>query len=144
MLAAPMRAHRFFDHTGDIGADLEADEEAALFEASIDALVAVLVEDPSAVEEREVRALEVAGDDPEAQLVALGNEVLYAFEMGWLARRVEVDALREDGLAATAIGEPFDPARHAIARPIKAVTHHGARVEETAPGRWVGRVVFDL
>lgn len=139
-----MRRHRFFDHTGDFGADLEADAEAALYEASVDALIALLVDDPRAIREAESRALAIAGADPEEQLVALGNEVLYLFETGWLARRVEVDELREDGLAVTAHGESFDPARHVIARPIKAVTHHGARIEERADGTWIGRLIFDL
>ena len=138
-----MRAHRFFDHTGDFGADLEASSEAELFEASVDALVALLVEDPRAIEERETRALEVRGLDGAEQLVGLGNELLYWFETGWLARRVAVDELGDDRLVATAHGEPYDPARHAIARPIKAVTHHGAR-PEARDGRWSGRLIYDL
>ncbi|MBX3273737.1 MAG: archease [Sandaracinaceae bacterium] len=138
-----MRAHRFFDHTGDFGADLEASSEAELFEASADALVALLVEDPSAIAERETRALEVSGLDAAEQLVALGNELLYRFETGWLARRVTIDELGDDRLRATAHGEPYDPSRHAIARPIKAVTHHGARAEPREGG-WSGRLIYDL
>ncbi|MCA9608085.1 MAG: archease [Myxococcales bacterium] len=139
-----MRGHRFFDHTGDFGADLEADSEAGLYEASVDALVGLLVDDVAAIREAESRALEVRGVDPEDQLVALGNEVLFLFETGWLARRVEVEELDEDALRLVAHGEPFEADRHVIARPIKAVTHHGARVEERADGTWVGRLIFDL
>ena len=139
-----MRSHRFFDHTGDFGADLEASSEAELFEASVDALIALVVDDPTQIEERETRSLEARGVDPEDQLVALGNEVLFVFETGWLTRRVEVEALEDEQLRVSAHGEPFDAERHVIARPVKAVTHHGANVEEVASDRWIGRLVFDL
>ncbi|MCB9595630.1 MAG: archease [Sandaracinaceae bacterium] len=139
-----MRSHRFFDHTGDFGADLEASSEAELFEASVDALVGLLVDDATKIDERESRPIEARGVDGLDQLVALGNEVLYAFETGWLARRVEVIALDVDTVTATAWGEAYDPARHVIARPVKAVTHHGAAIDELDDDRWTGRLVFDL
>ena len=100
-----MRSHRFFDHTGDFGADLEASSEAELFEASVDALVGLLVDDATKIDERESRPIEARGVDGLDQLVALGNEVLYAFETGWLARRVEVIALDVDTVTATAWGQ---------------------------------------
>jgi len=135
---------RFFDHTGDFGADLEADSESELYEASVDALVALMVEDPTTIGEGETRELRVSGVDAPAQLVALGNEVLFAFETGWLCRRIEVDALEEYAVEVTAYGEPFDPERHAIARPVKAVTHHATEVSQRDDGTWRGRLVFDL
>ena len=138
-----MGSHRFFDHTGDFGADLEAASEAELYEASVDALIALFVEAPDAIRATETREIVAPGIDPEDQLVALGNEVLFLFEMGWLTRRVLVQSLDGDALRAIAHGEPFDVARHGIARPVKAVTHHGARIEETDAG-WVGRLIFDL
>lgn len=135
---------RFFDHTGDFGADLEAGSEGELYEASVDALVALMVEDPKTVREVQTRALRGSGVDAQAQLVALGNEVLFAFETGWLCRRVEVESLDDEAVEVTAFGEPFDPERHHIARPVKAVTHHAAEVEPRDDGTWRGRLVFDL
>ena len=122
-----MRAHRFFDHTGDFGADLEASSEAELYEASVDALLTLMVDDLTSVSEAEERAIEARGVDPEDQLVALGNEILYLFETGWLARRVEVDELddevltRADELAANAGG----------------ALHKAANMQEAAEGAQV-------
>jgi len=138
-----MGSHRFFDHTGDFGADLDAASEAELYEASVEALITLFVAHPTSIDERETRALQAPGIDAEDQLVTLGNEVLFLFETGWLARRIRVESLDDETLHATAFGEPFDPSRHEIARPVKAVTHHGARVDETESG-WVGRLIFDL
>lgn len=136
--------HRFFDHTGDFGADLSGDSEAEIYEAAALALVSLLTDRAETIEEREERSLEVEGVDAPDLLVALGNELLYLFETeGWLAARVEVDELDGARLVATAFGEPFDAGRHPIARPIKAVTHHGVAVE-ARDGGWRGRLIFDL
>lgn len=137
-------AHRFFDHTGDFGVDLVAPTRKALYAEAGRAWLALLTDAPHTVEERETRSIEVDGLDETDLLVALGNELLYLFESeGWLAARIEIGALDETHLAATAHGEAFDEARHPIARPAKAVTHHGAFVEER-DGEWHGRLIFDL
>jgi SHS2 domain-containing protein len=136
--------HRFFDHTGDFGAELSAPTERALFEELARAWLDLLTDAPASVAERETRPLEVSGIDAEDVLVALGNELLYLFETeGFLAARIDVTALDSQKLTATAHGEPFDPARHPIARPVKAVTHHGAEVVRAEDG-WRARVIFDL
>lgn len=139
-----MGSHRFFDHTGDFGAHLEADSEAELCETGVDALIALMLEDRTTIEAREQRALTVDGIDEADLLVAIANEVLYAFETGWVTRRVEVVALDGESLSAIAHGEPFAEARHPVARPMKAVTHHGASATENDGGTWSGRLIFDL
>jgi SHS2 domain-containing protein len=144
MLGVMRASHRFFDHTGDFGVDLEAPTELGLYEEAARSLVVLLTDAIASIEPRETRPIEVSGVDGEDLLVALANEVLYLFEAeGWLTARVEVEALDDEELRAIAHGEPFDPARHPIARPIKAVTHHGAEVQER-DGAWHGRLIFDL
>jgi SHS2 domain-containing protein len=139
-----MASHRFFDHTGDFGADIEASSREEIFAELAPALVHLLTDKTQAVLSTEDREIEVEGIDDEALLVALGNELLYLFEVeGFLAASLS-DVDIEDGvLSALVHGERFDPARHPIARPIKAVTHHGAEVVE-ADGAWKARVIFDL
>lgn len=137
-------SHRFFDHTGDYGVDLEAPTRVGLYEEAARALVVLLTDAIDSIDPREARPIEVSGVDDEDLLVALANEVLFLFESdGWLTARVEVEELDHEVLRAVAHGEPFDPARHPIARPMKAVTHHGAKVEER-DGGWRGRLIFDL
>lgn len=137
-------AHRFFDHTGDFGVDLSAPTREALYAEAARAWIALLTDAPATVRERETRTIEAEGFDATDLLVALGNELLFLFESeAWLPARLEIGELDETHLSATAHGESFDPDRHPIARPAKAVTHHGAVVEESAEG-WRGRLIFDL
>ncbi len=149
--------HTFFDHTGDYGVDLTGESFEEVLDALARAFLDLLTGAPATVVEVEARPLEVRGLDEEDLLVALGNELLFRFEMGFLVGRLEVLAvLEEDGAAgddaspageltleAKAWGEVFDPERHPIARPMKAVTHHQASVVEDATGARA-RLVFDL
>lgn len=146
--------HVFFDHTGDYGVDLSGESYEELLDGLARAFLDLLTGAPETVAELEAHPLQVRGLDEEDLLVALGNELLFRFEMGFLVRRLEVEAvLEEDGegdrpegelsLEAQAWGEPFDAGRHPIARPMKAVTHHQASVVEDATGARA-RLVFDL
>ncbi|MGF1467383.1 MAG: archease [Sandaracinaceae bacterium] len=137
--------YRFVDHTADFAVELDAPSLEALFEVSVRALAHVLTDDPDVVRDLEARRLCLDGLDREELLVGLGNEVLYRFEVeGWLAARLEVRELSDERLEGELHGEPFTPARHDIARPIKAVTHHGAAIEVSDDGRVRGTLLYDL
>lgn len=165
--------YRFFDHTGDFGVDLWGPDRGAVQRALARAFLDLLTGAPDAVRPREERALVATGLDDADALVALGNELLFLFEgEGFLCADLAlephddednddedadpVDDPDDDSdpgddivrIVATARGEPFDPDRHPIARPIKAVTHHAASCAEdpSAPPeeRVRARLVFDL
>lgn len=137
-------SYRFFDHTGDFGVDAEAETPEEAVEAAARALLDLLTGAPESVREVDARPLRVEGVDAAETLVALGNELLYWFETdGFLCARLALDDLAEDVFEGVAHGETFDPDRHPIARPIKAVTHHDAALFPTADG-WRLRLIFDL
>ena len=140
----PEPHYQFFDHTGDFGADIVAPSEEEAVAAAARAFLALLTDTPETVAEREARDVRVTGIDAPATLVALGNELLFLFEVEkFLCARFAPTAVDDDLIEGTAHGERFDPARHPIARPVKAVTHHEARFERE--GDVVrARLVFDL
>ena len=134
----------FFDHTGDFGLELVAASAEEVVAGVARGFLTLLTDDPGQVDEVEERRLEVAGIDLEECLVAFANELLFLFEVeGFLCARFVPDQVGPERIAGVARGEPFDPARHPIARPIKAVTHHAVRFEPAADG-WAARLVFDL
>ncbi|MCO5166554.1 MAG: archease [Planctomycetes bacterium] len=137
-------SYRFFDHTGDFGVDVEAPDEGAAVAACARAFLALLTDAPETVAEREAREVSVTGIDAPATLVALGNELLYLFEVErFLCARFSPARVEATRIEGTAHGERFDPARHPIARPVKAVTHHQAALARR--GRVVrARLIFDL
>ena len=136
--------YRFFDHTGDFGVHLEAEDLPGLLAVSVQAFLHLLTDDPAAIEAVEGRPVTLDAVDDAALLVALGNELLYLFEAeGWLAATLAVEDAGDGLLEGTLRGAPFDPSRHPIARPIKALTHHQVIVE-VHPSGVRASLVFDL
>lgn len=136
--------YRFFDHTGDFGVDVVAPTRRGVVAACARAFLDLLTGAPETVVERAAREVRVTGIDAPDTLVALGNELLYLFEVErFLCARFEPTTVEEGVIAGVAHGEPFDAARHPIARPMKAVTRHDARFARD--GRvFRARLIFDL
>ncbi len=133
----------FFDHTADAGVRLRADDFPGLAAESAEALLELMTGAPATVEAVSERTFSVDGVDAADVLVALGNELLFLFEVeGFLCSRLECTD-RAGGLDCVARGEVRDPARHPISRPVKAVTHHGAEVRRDGAG-WTATLVYDL
>lgn len=119
----PDPGYRFFDHTGDFGADVVARSEAEAVSLCARAFLDLLTDAPDTVQEREARRIDVTGVDRAAALVALGNELLFLFEVEkFLCARFAPTTIDDTRLAGVAHGERFDPARHPIARPVKRVS----------------------
>lgn len=138
--------YRFFDHTADVGADLEAPTLGELYGEALGAFTDTLTE-RGRVEPREERAFAVAAADREALLVEWLDELLYAWEVdGMLFRDAAVEVTEEPPgvrLTARARGERYDPERHPVKVLIKGITWHGLAVEPVEDG-WRGRVIFDI
>lgn len=96
------------------------------------------------VEEREVRTLEVRGDDLGGLLYNFLDELLYVHDTELIVFSGVVVVLDEETLQLTAEcgGEPFNLHRHEQGIAIKAVTFHQMKFERVENG-WVIRVVFD-
>lgn len=133
---------REFEHTSDLGIELDAPTRGELFRRATIAMAALLVERASvaAIEQREIAVEAEADLDLMHDLL---TELLALFTVeGFIWRDASV---KEDGrsLRVTVRGEPFDPARHAFRGEIKAVTYHQLTVEESPEG-WRARAIFDV
>ena len=51
--------------------------------------------------------------------------------------------ITDDGLAATATGERYDPARHLLAHEVKAITQHELAVDR-GPDRCTATYIVDI
>jgi SHS2 domain-containing protein len=132
-----------FEHTADLGLRIRAADLGTLFNEAAQALFAVLVEEPSTVVARQRLEITLPADDREYLLFDWLRKLLYLFDSEHLLfSRFEVK-VSDAGLKGTAWGEPYDPARHALAHEVKAITYHGLRVERTADG-WLAEIIVDI
>ncbi len=140
-----MGEYTFFDHTGDFGMEIEAASVADAYQTLAAGFMDLLLDGSGRIAARERRKVEVSGVDAADTMVAFANEVLFLFETeGFLVAEVAIERASQECFSATLRGEVRDPARHMIARIVKAVTHHEARIEEDASGRVRARLIFDL
>lgn len=102
--------HIFFDHTGDFGVDIRGDDLDEAVAEVPRAFLDLLTGDVGCVAEREERALEVEGVDLLDALVALGNELLFWFEVdGFLVARFEPDEVEPGWIAGRPLASPSTP-----------------------------------
>jgi SHS2 domain-containing protein len=132
-----------FEHTADLGLRARAPDLDALFAEAAACLFSAIVEDLGTVRPLQRIDLRVEGTDREYLLFDWLRELLYRFDSRHLLLgRFEV-RVGDAGLGGSAWGEPFDPARHALAHEVKAITYHGLKVERTADG-WLAEVIVDI
>jgi SHS2 domain-containing protein len=140
-----------FDHTADLGLRVEAPSREALFEEAGRAFTALIVEEPdAAVRERERLDVALAATDPADLLFDWLHALLLAFEVRHLLLvRFAIELIepgeRQGGLQlrASAWGERIDPARHRLAREVKAITYHGLWLRPQGAG-WAAEVIVDV
>lgn len=140
--------YREIDHTGDIGIEAEAADEASLYECCAGALFDILVGD-ARIEARESRTIALEASDAEQLVVRWLRELLYLHTVErWIFRWFDVSLEPGDGslhrLEATARGEKIDPDRHPIRTELKAVTYHQISIRRDPDGVWRARVIFDV
>ncbi len=132
-----------FDHGADIGVRGVGPTREAAFEQIALALTGVVTA-PSAVRPRIAVAITCEAPGDELLVVEWLNALVYEMATRHLlfgAFTVTIDGTR---LAATAAGEPVDPARHEPAVEVKGATYTALHVGQRADGAWVAECVVDV
>jgi SHS2 domain-containing protein len=136
----------FFDHTGDVGVELEGGSPSELFEEAARALAATLTDAADLAPAQSLRIV-LRHESLDLLLVDWLSELLYRFEAeGFLPAEINVQLAPRAGgwgLTAEVRGEPDAAARVPVKVLVKAVTYHGLLAAQQGD-RWCGRVVFDV
>jgi SHS2 domain-containing protein len=135
--------YELFEHSADVGVRGRGATVEQAFEQAALALTAALT-DPKRVAAREAVAVSCEAPDLELLLVDWLNSIVY--EMATRGMCFGRYAVRIEGvrLAATAWGEPLDPARHEPAVEVKGATYTALRVAREADGSWLAQCVIDV
>ncbi len=132
-----------FEHTADLGLRIRAASLQELFADAARALFSVIVANLEAVRPVNELSFDIPGEESEYLLFDWLSELLFAYETKRMVL-AEFDVhLREGGLAATARGEPIDPARHRLDHEVKAITYHGLKLIKENGG-WLAEVIVDI
>ena len=138
-----------FDHTADVGLDVQGETLEDLLKTAARATFDQMLEDwPAAVEtEEEVRAVLPKGleGDLGELLVDWLQELLYAFETRRLVPLTyDFEQVGPREVRADVGFGKFDVARHRTRLEIKAVTYHELAVRQEPDGTWSARFILDV
>lgn len=117
------------------------------FRSAADALLALMLGNPEALQARERRNIEVEHEALDFLLVRFLEEILYYKDAEHLFLRVTQCEVNEAGEKfrawAELEGEAIDPQRHWLSADVKAVTLYRLSVTQRE-GQWIATVVVDL
>jgi len=137
-----MRPFEITDHTADVGITAYGATREELFANAALGMLSI-IGDPDTVAAKDTREVQVQASDPAALLAAFLGELLYLLEVEhFVFHDAVVETISETEVRATINGEPLAP-HHDLHTEIKAVTHHGLRVEHVG-GTWEANVLFDI
>ena len=135
--------YKTFEHTADLGLEVEAADRAGIFTRSAMAMFDMMFGLDSIGADRR-RGLRVTADSLEELLVAWLNELLYVYSVeGIIFSGFRDVDLHERSFEAVGLGEVFDPEKHEPQLEIKAATYHQISITRDN-GSWKARVIFDI
>ncbi|MBO8174541.1 MAG: archease [Thermococcus sp.] len=142
-----MRKWEHYEHTADIGIRGYGRTLEEAFENVAIALFDVMV-NVRKVEPKEVREIEVSGEDLYALLYNFLEELLILHDTEGLVFsdfEVKIEKTKEGyKLKAKAYGEPLDYEKHEPKEEVKAITYHDMKIEQLEEGTWIVQLVPDL
>jgi SHS2 domain-containing protein len=134
--------YREFEHTGDLGIEVEASSRAELFAHAATALGRIMVE-ADGIRDNDREQIEVSADSDADLMHDLLAAALNKFLIDGFIWRSATVTERDGAISATLLGERFDRKRHELLTEVKAVTYHRLAVEPVN-GKWRAIVIFDI
>lgn len=139
----PDAFYRTFEHTADIGIEVEAPDIEGLFVRSALAMFDIMVGLGSIAQTRSSR-IQASGENLNELMVAWLNELLYVYSVEGMMFSDFTDVhLGADSVSAQGLGEVFDRAKHDADLEIKAATYHDLAIRNYS-GKWMARIILDV
>lgn len=131
--------HRILEHTADLCVEVTAESFAGLSEEAMHAMTDWTL--PVRERRKVARPFRIEASDRTMLLVDLLNEALTLSQINREAYdALSIDSIGESFVEGSFLGSAISGARNEI----KAVTYHGARVEQRADGSWVAILLMDI
>ena len=135
--------YKLIDHTADIGIEVTEPTIKDLFEMAAAAMFEQIT-DISKLDGARKKSIHVKGIDQTDLLINCLRELLWCWTIdNCLISHIVVTEMANNYIRAKISYDEFHPQKHEILKDIKAVTYHGATVEQVENG-WVATVIFDV
>lgn len=131
--------YRIFEHTADIGIEVESTDLERAFEEAAIAMVSLSVNIEN-VERKIKKELKISSDDYDSLLVKFLSEILYLLDAENFVPKSAKVKIENFNLSADLEGENYRRDKHGSMLAIKAVTYHMINVDPSGKLR----VIFDI
>ncbi|MDP8011254.1 MAG: archease [Thermoplasmata archaeon] len=131
--------YKVFEHTADIGIEVESENIERAFEEAAYAMISLSVNIEN-VNVKEKREIKINANSLESLLVKFLNEILYLFDAEQFVTKMTKVRIQNLDLYSELSGEKYDRSRHGSYLVIKAVTYHMIAVDPSGKLR----VIFDI
>ena len=139
----PDAFYRTFEHTADVGVEVDAPDIEELFSRSGLAMFDMMFGLES-IAQTYSRKVQASGENLNDLLVAWLNELLYVYSVeGMIFSGFKDIDISEKSISAVGVGEIFDGAKHDADLEIKAATYHDLSIRSDS-GRWKARIILDV
>ncbi|MDA3895407.1 MAG: archease [Desulfobacteraceae bacterium] len=136
-------SYELIDHTADIGICITEASIKGLFEISALAMFEQIADTTNLVGSH-TKEIHVKGIDRTDLLINWLRELLCCWTIdNCLVREITIITINNNHLSANITYDEFELKTHEILKDIKAVTYHGASVEEVDNG-WQATIIFDV
>jgi len=135
--------YEMIDHTADLGVIVYANTLQELF-ANAAWVLFDLMTDIKKIKPLFEVEISLSVNGLEELMVSWLGELIYLHEVkSLLFCQFNIREISTHNLAATAIGQHFQPSTHELRSEIKAATYHQLKIEKVA-GQWKAQVIFDI
>ena len=149
----------FFNHTADLGVEVNAATPSELFVDAVKGLTAAICGNPESITATESIVVTIHSDTPEDLLYDWLDEILFRFDAEHFllagceslhltgdfttARSQSTTNSTAYSLTTVLRGERFDVSKHQMDREVKAITYHQLAIHRQAD-QWSAKFVVDL
>lgn len=138
-----LMAYELIDHTADIGIRVNEPTIKDLFQTAAHAMYDQIT-DRSKLTGTFTKDIHVNGMDRPDLLINWLRELLWVWTIdNCLVKQITITEISDNHVRADCSYDDFLPETHDILKDVKAVTYHGASVEQTDTG-WEATIIFDV
>ncbi len=134
--------YKYFDHTADLGIEIEAKSLQELFITTAKAIFETQIS--GRILQKHYLSFEISASSLEELLIEWCRELLYNFSVnGFIPGKYDISIKKDLSLVARLKGDKFDKRKHRIKLEVKNATYHNLSVRKIN-NKYYATIIFDV
>lgn len=136
-------SYRFFNHTSDLGVEIEGNTLNELYANAAQALVDMMIEGKDNLSVEKEKVIKLSSDSQEELFMDWLREIIFNLTVnGFVPLEVKSIKIEETQMKAVLKGGFLDNKKTRVVKEIKTPTYHMFNIKKNK--KWYARVIFDV